>query len=92
MMGQPTLGDLINCKRASGYDGAFEALLRKPWYCPHCKASKTILEVMISVGSPRGPACVTCEKEGVTPIGGDYVKQFRKLLDALAPFNRSGTA
>jgi hypothetical protein len=93
----PNIADLINCKRATGYDGEFEALLRKPWYCPHCKASKTILNVTLPFGRTEEarshePACADCGKEGVTLVGGDYVKQFRKLLKMLAPFDRSGTA
>jgi hypothetical protein len=88
------IADLINVKRASGYDGAFEALLRRPWYCPHCKVSKTILDVMIPFGHPdREPACSDCGREGVRPSNGDnYLKQFRRLLDMLEPFNRSGIA
>jgi glutaredoxin len=94
MTNEPNICDLINAKRASGYDGAFEKLLAQPWYCPHCKASKTILQVMIPLGHPdQEPACVDCDKEGVMPAnGGDYRKQFRKVLKALSPYNRSGTA
>lgn len=89
----PLIADLINAKRASGYDGAFEALLRKPWYCPHCRASKTILEVALPIGHPEcSPACVDCEREGIKMVTGDYVQHFRKILDMLEPFNRSGTA
>lgn len=96
-MNAPTIADLINAKRASGYDDAFEALLRKPWFCPHCKASKTILQVMLPFGSTETalshePMCVDCDKEGVKIVTGDYIRQFRKLLDMLEPFNRSGTA
>lgn len=92
-MSVPNIADLINIKRASGYDGAFEALLRKPWYCPHCKASKTILQVEVPIGHPNlGPACADCDKEGITLLGGDYVEQIRKLMKMLAPYDRSGTA
>ena len=95
MTGQPNIDDLINAKRASGYDGAFEALLRQPWYCPHCKDSKTILQVMLPFGdrdNERQPACGDCGKEGIKIVSGDYIRQFRKLLNMLAPFDRSGTA
>lgn len=89
----PNISDLINAKRAAGYDGEFEKLLRQPWYCPHCKASKTILQVMLPFGHPDlEPACVDCDKEGIQIVSGDYVRQFRKILDKLAPFDRSGTA
>jgi hypothetical protein len=94
MTNEPNIADLINVKRASSYDGRFEALLRQQWYCPHCKSSKTILNVMIPHLQPdREPACSDCGKEGVQPSNGDdYLKQFRKLLNFLSPYNRSGTA
>lgn len=97
MKNAPNIADLINAKRASGYDGAFEVLLRKPWYCPHCKASKTILQVMLPFGRTETalshePACGDCGKEGIQIVAGDYIRLFRKLLDMLAPFDRSGTA
>ncbi|MHB8272023.1 hypothetical protein [Bradyrhizobium sp.] len=97
MIHAPQIADLINAKRADSYDGAFERLLREPWYCPHCKASKTILNVMLPFGhteeaKSHEPMCGDCEKEGIMLIGGDYIKQFKKLLNMLAPYNRSGTA
>ncbi len=94
MTHEPNIADLINVKRASGYDGAFEALLRQPWFCPHCKDSKTILQIMVPFTRPDlDPACADCGKQGIVPVSGaDYIKQFRKLLDMLAPFNRSGAA
>lgn len=89
----PNIVDLINAKRADCYDGAFEKVLREPWYCPHCKASKTVLQVMLPLGHPElNPACVDCGKEGIQIVSGDYVRQLRKLLDMLAPYDRSGTA
>lgn len=88
----PLIVDLINAKRASGFDGAFEALVRQPWYCPHCKASKTILDTMIPTLPDGELACRDCDKEGVTHLAGDGLGQFKKILDLLEPFNRSGTA
>lgn len=89
-----TLADLINCKRASGFDPKFETLMRQPWYCPHCKCSKTILQTAIPrVGHlDRDMACADCDREGIRLVNGDGIKLFRKVLDALAPFNRAGTA
>lgn len=90
---EPTLADLINCKRASGHDPKFEALMRKPWYCPHCKCSKTILQTAIPVGQPeRDLLCSECGREGIKPINGDGDALFKKFVMALAPYNRSGTA
>lgn len=93
MTNAPQIADLINAKRASGYDGEFEALMRQPWYCPNCKASKTILDTVINITIPGSPMlCRDCRLEGINHIAGDGTKQFRKMLNALAPFNRSGTA
>lgn len=87
---EPDIADLINAKRADGFDGEFEALMRQPWYCPHCKSSKTILETMIPYGHPEHePACRDCGKEGIKLTKGDYIKQFRKMLNMLAPYNRN---
>lgn len=93
-MNEPTLADLINCKRASGFDPKFEVLMRKPWYCPHCKCSKTILQTAIPLKDlTRGIGCSDCDREGIAPVdGSDGHALFRKIITALAPFNRAGTA
>lgn len=84
--------DLINCKRASGFDPAFEALLREAWYCPNCRASKTILVVMIPLLRPEiaDYACSDCGKDGIRHIRGRETEHMSKLMDSIAPFDRSG--
>jgi len=92
----PTILDLINAKRASGFDGEFEALLQPHFYCPHCRCSKTILQTAIpQLERASEPiACADCDKTGIRHLRGQYehTKLFRNLLNKLAPFNRSGTA
>lgn len=89
----PTIADMINAKRASGFDGELEAILRQPFYCPHCKAGKSILDTAFNPKVPGEPlACRDCDKPGIELVKGDYVKLFRRLLDKLEPFDRSGTA
>ncbi len=92
------ISDAINAKRAAGYDAEFEALMRQPWYCPHCKASKTILNVMIPMpgsGPEATEACSDCGKEGVVHVQGGQqygLRQMRRILDAIEPFAKAGTA
>jgi hypothetical protein len=93
MKNEPLLADLINAKRASGYDDKFERLLREPWYCPHCRQSKTLLKVTIPVGRPGElEGCADCGKVGIVKVAGDGGRQMLKVLAALTPFDRSGTA
>lgn len=88
-----TLADLINCKRAAGYDPKFEALMRQPWYCPHCKCSKTLLDTTFPINDPiREVGCSGCGLEGIKPLKGDGLQLFKKILGAVMPYNRAGNA
>ena len=93
MTSDALIADAINAKRAAGHDPAFEAIMRKPWYCPYCRASKTVLDVTVPVGHPEKEfGCNGCGMEGIAPIGGDGRNLLRQLLKYLVPFNRSGAA
>jgi hypothetical protein len=90
-----TIADAINAKRAAGYDAAFEALMRQPWYCPNCKAGKTILNVLIPLHQQPEIAvygCSDCGESGIRHLADRDVEQLRKVLDAIEPFDRSGRA
>jgi len=80
-MSQPeTIGELIARKRAAGYDPEFEALLATPWICPHCQRRATILEVVIPLGTSRGPLCPRCMCEGIAPVEAGSPPQLQLVL------------
>lgn len=94
MAHEPLIADLINAKRAAGYDSKFESLLRERWYCPTCKAGKTILSVLLPFPRPLIViyGCSDCNQPGIRHLADRADEQMTQLLDAIEPFNRSGTA
>lgn len=77
---EETIEELIERKRAAGYDPEFEALLARPWVCPHCGTHSAILGVGVPVGDPvRGFSCPKCEREGIAPV--ESASPQLKLLD-----------
>jgi hypothetical protein len=65
---EETIGELIEKKRAAGYDPEFEARLAKIWLCPNCQRRATILELLFAPN--RGMACPRCLSEEIEPIDG----------------------
>lgn len=72
---EPTIGELIERKRAEGYDAKFEALLARKWRCNICGHETTIRKLEFSVradGSLDQMICVSCgSADEIDPVRPD---------------------